>query len=110
MARYVLLRLACVSTVPHQQGPTYGGGHTHLQSPALGPELGAQARSAAGTQKLGRKAVLRAVGRGAGGSAGRSSALPGCSAASFLPWQLAQPANQAPACENLIHKVSVEVE
>lgn len=85
----------CASVFPHQHSPTYRGGPTHLQSHALGPELGGQAQSASGTQRWGRKAAPRAVGRGAGGSAGRSSALPGCSAASFLPWQLAQPASQA---------------
>lgn len=44
-----------------------------------------------------------------GGSAGRGSALPGCSVASFPPWQLAQPASQVPARENLVHKASLEL-
>lgn len=93
------------------RAPTLGsGGHTHLQSPALGLELGGRAPSAAGTRRRGRRAAPQVVGRGGGGSAGRSSALPGCSAASSLPWQLARPASQGPAGENLIHKVSIEFE
>ena len=100
----------CVFPHTRKSLPTVVG-HTHLQSPALGPGPGGRARSAVGTQRWGRKAAPLAVGRGVGGSAGRSSALPGCFVASFLPWQLARPGSQGLACENVIHKFnSIELE
>ena len=98
----------CLS--PHTASPSRRRLHTHLQSRALGPELGGRARSAGGTRRQGRKAAPRVAGREVGGSAGRGSALPECSAASSPPWQLARPASEVPAGENVVHKASLKLE